>query len=100
MSINKIQYRFSTKPWRYTGQAGWIFISLPKKISKEIRNTFKPDEQGWGRLPVTARIGNTEWKTAIWFDTKADTYLLPLKSEIRKKENLVIDKIANVIVLI
>ena len=40
----------------------------------------------------------SEWKTAIWFDTKQDTYLLPLKAEIRKKENIVPDKDVEVII--
>ena len=41
---------------------------------------------------MTAKIGNTQWETAIWFDTKLDTYLLPLKAEIRKKEKITTDK--------
>ena len=57
-------------------------------MAKEIREHFKQEEAGWGRLKVTASIGNTEWKTAIWFDTKRKTYLLPLKADIRKKERL------------
>ena len=31
---------------------------------------------------------NTIWKTAIWFDTKKNTYILPLKAEIRNKEQI------------
>lgn len=43
-------------------------------------------------MKITAKIGHSEWKTAIWFDTKHDTYLLPLKAAIRKKENIALDK--------
>ena len=96
----KIQYQFKAIPWQYTGQGAWIFVSLPKKLSQEIRTAFKDAEQGWGRLTAIARVGNSEWKTAIWFDTKADTYLLPLKAEIRKKENVVIGKSVMVSVFI
>ena len=39
-------------------------------------------------MKATAKIGSSQWETAIWFDTKANAYLLPLKSEIRKKEKL------------
>lgn len=88
----KIQYRFSSKVWQYAGPGGWYFISLPQKLSKEIRKTFRSEEAGWGRLTAIARIGNSEWKTAIWFDTKRNTYLLPLKAEIRKKEKLISGK--------
>ncbi len=88
MEIKGIKYSFTAKPWQHAGQGGWHFVSLPKELAREIRNLLKPEEEGWGRLPVTAKIGTSEWQTAIWFDTKADTYLLPLKAEIRKKENL------------
>lgn len=90
MKSKGIRYKFTAKPWRYSGHGGWHFVSLPKKLAKEIRNALKYEEQGWGRLKATAKIGNSEWKTAIWFDTKKNTYLLPLKTEIRKLENLTI----------
>jgi hypothetical protein len=100
MTTYKLQYRFSAKPWKYEGPAGWYFVSLPLKLSREIRNTFISEEAGWGRLPAIARTGNSEWKTAIWFDTKWNTYLLPLKAEIRKKENISAGKTIQVDVFI
>jgi hypothetical protein len=81
-------YKFSGLPWEYTGKGAWIFVSLPQKMSTKIRKLYSGDEEGWGRLRTTATIGNTEWKTAIWFDSKRKTYLLPLKTEIRKKESI------------
>ncbi len=61
-------------------------------MSIEIRSALKSEEEGWGRLKAVAKIGNTEWKTAIWFDSKNETYLLPLKAEVRKKENIEVGK--------
>jgi hypothetical protein len=87
-----IKYDFNSKPWKYTGPASWTFISLPEAFSREIRDNLRNEEEGWGRLKATVKIGNTEWKTAIWFDTKTNTYLLPLKAAIRKTENIEIDK--------
>ncbi len=86
MTTAGIRYSFTVQPWKYEGQAGWYFVSLPKDLANEIRENLKKFEEGWGRLKVTAKIGNTEWKTSIWFDTKMGTYLLPLKAEVRKKE--------------
>jgi hypothetical protein len=91
-----IQYQFAGNPWQHQGPGGWYFVSLPVQLSKEIRTVFKMDEEGWGRLKAIAKIGVTEWQTAIWFDTKRNAYLLPLKAEIRKKEQLLIDKIVQV----
>lgn len=88
----KIKYEFLAEIWRYAGPGGWYFISLPHEIAVEIRENLKWQEEGWGRLKATAKIGESTWDTAIWFDTKHKTYLLPIKSEIRKKEKLVTDQ--------
>ena len=100
MKMKGIKYQFTAKPWQYKGTGGWHFVSLPHEMAKEIRHALRSEEQGWGRLTATAKIGNSEWKTAIWFDTKANTYLLPLKSEIRKKEMLEVGKNTEAVVWI
>jgi hypothetical protein len=82
------EYSFKGKPFQYASTGGWVFVALPAKVSAQIRQKHKWDEEGWGRLKARARINSTEWKSAIWFDTKQNTYLLPLKAEIRKKENI------------
>jgi hypothetical protein len=85
----KIKYTFTAAIWQYAApKGGWYFVSLPIDVSKEIRKNLKWQEEGWGRLKATAKIKDTTWETAIWFDTKLATYVLPLKSEIRKKNNL------------
>jgi len=101
MESNGIKYEFSAKAYHYSTSAdmvGWTVVSLPKEISLEIRDNFKWLEQGWGRMKVTAKVGNSEWQTAIWFDTKQDTYLLPLKAAIRKKENVVLEKDVEIVI--
>jgi len=88
----KIKYEFLASTWQHSSPGGWHFVSLPSDIAKEIRENLGWLEEGWGRLKVTAKIGNTEWETAIWFDTKHKTYVLPLKSKIRNKEKIETDK--------
>lgn len=95
---HRLQYSFSAKVWQHNPPAGWFFVSMPVEMSKEIRQNAGWQEEGWGRLKATARIGKTEWKTAIWFVSKKGTYLLPLKAEIRKKENAEVGK--NIIISI
>lgn len=90
--LNKIKYEFNASPWQHASLGGWYFISLPKDIAKEIREHFQWQEEGWGRIRVEAKIGKTQWQTAIWFDTKLDTYLLPLKAEVRKREQVEINR--------
>jgi hypothetical protein len=97
----KIEYQFNATIWQYTSpKGGWFFVSLPIGISSEIRENLKWQEEGWGRLKTTAKINNTEWKTAIWFDSKMKTYLLPLKSEVRRKEKLEIENNISILIWI
>ena len=91
--MEKMEYAFLAKPYQYSSSkemCGWTFVSLPQNLSTEIRANFKSLEEGWGRMKVTAKLGGSEWQTAIWFDTTQDTYLLPLKAKIRKQEKVVL----------
>ncbi len=85
---DKIIYEFCAKLWQYSGQNGWYFVSLPADIAVEIRDNLKWQEEGWGRMKAIVKIGQSQWDTAIWFDTKYNTYILPIKAIIRKNEAL------------
>ena len=75
--------------WLYPSEtAAWHFVTLPRKQSEEIKERFSGQKRGWGSLPVTVTIGQTRWKTSIFPDKKAGAYLLPLKSDVRKKEKV------------
>ncbi|MEO1655638.1 MAG: DUF1905 domain-containing protein [Bacteroidota bacterium] len=96
----KIQYAFTAKLWQHASPGGWFFVSLPQDYSEEIRGQLQWQEEGWGRMKARAQIGTLTWETAIWFDTKMETYLLPIKAEIRKKAKLEIDQSIEIIVWI
>jgi hypothetical protein len=95
---DKIVYRFSADIWQHPSPGGWYFVSLPEEITREIRSQLQWLEEGWGRLSIIAKTGNSEWETALWFDSKRNTYVLPLKIEIRKKEKLELNQTITVIV--
>lgn len=80
------------KPWQYEGPSAWVFISMPKQLAQEIRGMSQWQERGWGRFPIQLSIANYTWNTSMWFDTKQDTYLIPLKSVIRKKLDIQLAK--------
>ncbi|MEK6628624.1 MAG: DUF1905 domain-containing protein [Bdellovibrionota bacterium] len=94
------QVSFRSKVWKYEGKAGWYFVTLPKPLSKKIRNAHGLSEEAWGRLKASAQVGKIIWKTAIWYDTKAQSYLLPIKSEIRKKEAIAVGSLLNIKLLL
>ncbi|WP_455584134.1 DUF1905 domain-containing protein [Bacteroides sp.] len=103
MENRGVEYRFSAKVRHYSSfgeMGGWHIACLPKELAQEIRHNLKFLEEGWGRLKVMAKVGKSQWATAIWFDTKLGTYLLPVKAEIRKKENIESGKEVEVVIWI
>lgn len=81
------------KVWLYHGPSAWHFITLPKKQSSQIKKIFGGVARGWGSLPVEVAIGKTSWRTSIFPDKKTGAYLLPLKADIRRKEDIAKDDI-------
>jgi len=63
-------------------------VTLPKKKAKTIKEIFGVLARGWGSLPVVATIGKTDWKTSIFPDKKDGSYLLPLKADVRTREDI------------
>ena len=92
----KIHYTFESMLWQPASPGGWHFISLPVEMAREIRDNSKWQEEGWGRMKAKAKIRETLWDTAIWYDTKLNTYILPVKADIRKKEKIEIGNILDV----
>ncbi len=81
--------KFKSKIWLYSSEeSSWHFISLPKKLSKDIKGTFAEFTKGFGSLKVNAKIGKTSWHSSIFPDKKRACYLLPVKVDVRKKEKL------------
>lgn len=39
-------YTFTARVW----YSEWYFVSLPQDMANDIRQRFKPCEEGWGRL--------------------------------------------------
>jgi hypothetical protein len=82
-------YEARAKVWLYPGDsANWHFVTLPTETSLRIRERFSAESRGWGSLPVHVTIGQTSWKTSLFPDKKADAYLLPLKADVRRREDL------------
>lgn len=99
MYIN-ITYKFTSPVWQHPSPGGWYFVSLPIEFSEEIRQNMKWQEEGWGRLKAKVKIRETSWDTAIWYDTKLGTYILPLKAVIRKKEKIKIGDIFEIEIIL
>lgn len=81
-------FTIQSKIFLYPGMAGWHFAFVPQEPSEEIKKLFGTPKRGWGSIPVVVQIGKTTWKTSIFPDKQSGGYVLPLKSEVRKSEQL------------
>ena len=82
------RFAFSAKLWRSSAGAGWFFLTLPEAHTMPIKTRALGQMKSFGSLRVTAKIGKTTWDTSIFFDTKAGAFVLPVKTDIRRKEGL------------
>ena len=92
----KIKYDFSAKLWQHNSPGGWFFVTLPESVSKEIRENLGWQEEGWGRMKASVELRNITWDSAIWYDKKMNSYMLPIKADIRKKTGVLLDEEINV----
>ena len=84
-----MRYEVEADIWLYAAaKSAWHFVSLPPALSEGIRSLRGPRSAGWGSLRVTATIGSTTWRTSIFPDTKSGAFLLPLKADVRQRENI------------
>ena len=72
--------------WYWKGPAPHHFVSVPERESAEIKAVERLVTYGWGMIPVTVRIGITEYRTALW--PRDGLYVVPIKAAVRKAENL------------
>ena len=86
-------FEFEGRVVEWRGPAPFYFVAIPKEESDDIKDLAKGIEY-WGQVPVKARIGDTEFSTALF--PKDGRYLLPLKSSVRKAARVGLDQIVAV----
>ena len=77
--------------WR--GPAPYYFVAVPEDESADIKILAKGMEY-WGQVPVTVRIRDVEFSTALF--PKDGCYLLPLKSAVRGRARVEVDEVVSV----
>lgn len=80
---------FTGELWKYGGESSWWFISLPVEDSEDLERFCSHCKRNFGSIRVTANIGKTSWQTSVFRDSKSNSYLLPVKADVRSKEKLV-----------
>ena len=81
-----VDVTFKGPVFEWRGPAPFHFVALPAREAAEVADLASSVTYGWGMIPVTARIGSTEFTTSLW--PKEGTYYLPLKDAVRRAERI------------
>ena len=82
----RVDLEFSGELLFWRGPSPWHFVPVPDREAAEIESVSRYVTYGWGVIPVTARIGSTEWQTSLF--PRDGTYLVPVKAWVRKAESV------------
>lgn len=77
---------FAGEIWFWRGPAPHHFISVPEEESAILHDEAAYVSYGWGMIPVTVQIGESEFETSLF--PKDGGYLVPVKVSVRRKEGL------------
>lgn len=77
------EWSFQAEVWLHPGNGAWHFLTLPVAVADEIADLTEGTRRGFGSVPVEVAIGSSTWRTSIFPDSTAGSYLLPLKKQVR-----------------
>ena len=81
-----MELEFTGELWFWRGPAPWYFITVPDAGCLILKDESMFVSYGWGMIPVTARIGGSEWDTSLF--PKDGRYIVPVKAAVRHAEQL------------
>ena len=82
-------WEFVTPLWKWDGNAAWHFVTLPFDVTDEIDEITSGRTNGFGSVRVKVTIGRTSWATSVFPDKGRESFILPVKAQVRKAEALV-----------
>ena len=77
---------FTAEIFYWRGPSPFHFVAVPEAESAELHAISSLVTYGWGMIPVTGTIGDTEFTTSLF--PKDGGYLVPLRAAVRKAEQL------------
>jgi hypothetical protein len=80
------RFRFEAEVIYWRGPSPFFYAPIPAPLAEDIRRLSKLVTYGWGMIPVEAEIGGVIFTTSLF--PKDETYLLPLKVDVRRKTGI------------
>ena len=81
-----MRLEFSGEIWFWRGPSPYHFVTVPDEECGPIEANAARVTYGWGMIPVSAQIGETTFATSLY--PKDGGYVVPLKADVRRAENL------------
>ena len=81
------EYRFTAPLWRWPS-GNWFFVTLPFEVADEIDDQAPAARVGFGSVRVEVTIGGSTWQTSVFPDKRAESFVLPVKQQIRRAEGI------------
>ena len=81
-----VELTFETRVFYWRGPSPFFFAPIPAELVEEVKRVARAVSYGWGMIPVEARIGEVSFRTSLY--PKDETYLLPLKVDVRRKADV------------
>lgn len=86
MDVEALSWEFPGELWYWRGPSPYHFIRVPDDVAADLRVLSPVVSYGWGVIPVSVRIGESEFTTSLF--PKDGGYLVPIKDVVRKAESL------------
>lgn len=83
---------FEAELWLHSG-GSWHFVTMPGDLTDDVKARVG-GTRGFGSVRVRATIGETTWTTSVF--PAAEGYVLPVKRQVREREDLDLGDVAHV----
>ncbi len=77
---------FCGELWHWRGPAPYHFVTVPEEGCAALLAVAPAVSYGWGMIPITARIGSTQWTTSLF--ARDGAYIVPIRDSVRRGEDL------------
>ena len=83
------EYAFTATLWRWEAQptSAWYFVTLPADLAADLRVEAGPP-RGFGSVRVEVTVGGSTWRTSVFPESGAGSFVLPVKKAVRMAEGL------------
>jgi hypothetical protein len=81
-----MDHEFEGEIWYWRGPSPYHFVTVPPDEAAAIASVAAAVTYGWGVIPVSGRVGGTEFTTSLF--PKDGGYVVPLKDAVRQAEGL------------